>query len=190
MSAPFALDTTYEKVDFSVQYNYVTEYENCTFSNSNFSGLSLDNIKFVDCKFNGCDFSMVTFTNTTISDCVFDSCKMMGTNFSVCSRLGVSMAFKDSIIDYSTFAGLKIPGTQFCNCSAKECDFSQCDLSSAVFDDSNLDLAIFNNTNIRKADFTTANNFMIDPSSNSIKGAKFATTNIMGLLSHLDIIIQ
>jgi uncharacterized protein YjbI with pentapeptide repeats len=76
-----------------------------------------------------------------------------------------------------------MPKTIFISSRLKDTDLAEADLSSAVFTDCDLEGAIFENTNLEKADFQTAINFVIDPESNKIKGAKFTAGGLPGLLT-------
>ncbi len=58
---------------------------------------------------------------------------------------------------------------------------------NAVFDACDLAGAIFINSNLENADFRTASNFIIDPTDNKIKNARFSPNNIEGLLTKFKI---
>jgi uncharacterized protein YjbI with pentapeptide repeats len=68
-------------------------------------------------------------------------------------------------------------------------DFTESDFSEAIFDDCDLAGALFDQTNLSKADFRSAFNFIIHPSINQIKKAKFSQNGLAGLLQGFDISI-
>ena len=52
-----------------------------------------------------------------------------------------------------------------------------------------LDKAIFDRANLEKADFSTSRNYTINPEINRLKKTKFSMPDVVGLLSHLDIVL-
>jgi uncharacterized protein YjbI with pentapeptide repeats len=90
-------------------------------------------------------------------------------------------------MDLCTFYQLRIRKTVFRNCSVKEADFTEADLGAGVFDGCDLQHARFDRTNLEGADFRTAFNYILDPSVNKIKKARFSLAGLPGLLAHYDI---
>jgi len=70
-----------------------------------------------------------------------------------------------------------------------QADFSNSILSAVIFTGSDLKGAIFDGSNLEKADFSQASNYTIDPTQNRMKGARFATNGLSGLLTTHGIII-
>jgi uncharacterized protein YjbI with pentapeptide repeats len=60
-------------------------------------------------------------------------------------------------------------------------------LSQATFNNCDLSRAVFEHSNLEKADLRNAHGYIIDPSINRIKKAKFSMTGVMGLLVKYDI---
>ncbi len=73
------------------------------------------------------------------------------------------------------------------NYSLKECDFTAAQLKKYIFTNSILTDAQFNNTNLMDADFRLSKNYAINPSLNQVKGARFSTDGLMGLLEAFNI---
>ncbi len=185
-----ALDETYEKVGYLQSLSSIEEFDNCSFNNTDFSEVELFDIRFSDCVFKNCDFTMAKFINVSLNGCKFEGCKIVGTNFLSCNKLGLSIEFTDSKIDYSIFIGLPLAHTKFTNCSIIECDFSEAKLSNSEFIDCDLSRSIFHATNLQNANLSTSYNFQINPNTNQIKGAKFSHSNIAGLLTSFGIKIE
>jgi uncharacterized protein YjbI with pentapeptide repeats len=94
------------------------------------------------------------------------------------------------VLNHASFYKLKLKNTRFSHCKLEEVDFSECDLSAAVFDECELTGATFDQTNLEKADFRTAVRYVINPTTNRIKKAKFSLRGVAGLLTQFDIIIE
>ena len=152
----------------------VIDYNNNLFKNTNFSGKDLDSFEFIDCTFLGCDFSMSTFSNTVLTRAKFKNCKLLGVDFSVCSKFAFSVRFEDCVMDYVLFHKNELKKTEFKDCQIKEANFFECNLNSAKFDNCNLSDSVFDQCNLSKADFRLASNYLINPSNNNIKKAKFS----------------
>ena len=134
--------------------------------------------------------SMVKLSKSKVTHVHFVNCKLIGINFNECNDFLFSADFNNCLLDYTSFAGKKIPKIKFTNCSLKESNFSNADLSESIFLNCNLEGTVFNKTILGKVDFTTAYNFTIDPEFNSIKKAKFSRNTIQGLLTKHDIVIE
>lgn len=111
----------------------------------------------------------------------------MGIQFFRCNKFLFDVTFDSCILDYSSFAEMKIPKTPFRKCSLKGVDFSKATLEQAKFDESNLVETIFSSTNLKGVDFSTAHNYIIDPRDNFLKNAKFSRDGLWGLLTNLGI---
>ena len=102
----------------------------------------------------------------------------------------LEMKFEDCELSSSSFLALDLNGTSFKNCNLKKCDFAECNLQKAEFQNCDLDMAIFENTDLQEANLISALNYTIDPDSNKIKGAKFHTQGLEGLLKKYQIVIE
>lgn len=173
---------TFTDVDFTERPIRNWEFYKCRFDRCVFSNNDLSNTTFEDCTFDGCDFTMVTVKNTGFRNAVFTASKLLGINFSVCSKLMFSFKFEKCYLDYSIFFGRNMKKTHFVECSLKEADFSEADLSGCTFVNTDLTLTRFSNTNLEKADFRSASNFSIEPEFNKMKKAKFNLFQLEGLL--------
>ena len=58
----------------------------------------------------------------------------------------------------------------------------EADLTGAVFDDTDLSRATFARTNLTEADFRTAYGFIIDPMTAKLRGARFSSSSLAGLV--------
>lgn len=172
---------TFEKLDFTKEA-LGQEYESCVFSQCNFVGVNLSNIKFSECEFVNCNMSMVKVMETSLRDVQFRDCKLMGIVFGNCSNFLFSVSFEKCILDLSSFHRLKMRKTHFTECSLHEASFVETDLGESVFLDCDFSQALFERAILEKADFRTSYHYIINPETNKIKKAKFAQSGIAGLL--------
>ena len=166
------------------------EYEKCSFKNCDFSNQDFSGFKLIDCTFDSCNLSMIKLDSAAFQDVLFRDSKMLGLRFDTASGFGFSVYFDGCQLNHSSFFRLKLRKTKFKNCQMEGVDFGESDLTDAVFDNSNLLQAIFDNSILEKADFRTAQNISLDPERNKLKKAKFAQSNIAGLLDKYQIVID
>ncbi len=181
---------TINKIDYKQNPLPKGEYENCIFTNCEFSNADLSDNKFVDCSFTGCNLSLATLANTAWRTVAFKDCKMLGLHFEKCQELGFSVSFENCNVSQSSFYRVKLKKTRFVKSQLHEVDFAECDLTGASFDQCDLMLALFENTILEKTDFRTAIHFSIDPSNNRMKKARFSFSGLPGLLSKYDIEVE
>ena len=178
----YSVGESYEKMDYTTLALPKGEYETCRFVHCNFEKADLSSIKFIECEFEGCNISLTKLENTAFDDVLFKDCKMMGLHFEHCKTFNFSVRFENSILNHSSFYGVKMKGTKFSNSKLVETDFTDAMLSGASFDNCDLQDATFENTNLEKVDFRTAINYRLDPELNMLNQAKFSQAGIHGLL--------
>ncbi len=180
----------FDNVDYTEKLLLNREFINCEFANCIFTKANLSNNNFIDCNFKSCNFSLTILQDSGIRNCEFFGCKLLGLDFSKCKRFLFSVNFQDCQLDYSSFLQMKMRKTNFINCSIKEVNFCETDLSMAIFKNCDLANTSFVRTNLEKADFRVAFNYLIDPELNKIKGAKFSTEGLSGLLVKYNIEVE
>jgi fluoroquinolone resistance protein len=173
-----------------IQFEQV-EFIECEFSNCFFVETIFINSTFIRCRFENCDLSMIKIPGCTFSGIQFQSSKLLGIDWTK-AQWGASLiedpfVFDGCVLNYSTFIGLDIKGTQFRNCTCLNVDFREADLSDAVFNGSDLTDSLFSQTNLSKADLSRARNYNLNPQENNIDGAIFSLPEAMSLIYNLDI---
>ena len=108
MEQSYAVNKTFDRVNFEDSPIANGEYENCIFKNCNFSNSNLSGVKFIECQFNECNLSMSKLTGTLFRDVQFKDCKMLGLRFDTCSDFGLSFSFENCTLNHSTFYKKKI----------------------------------------------------------------------------------
>ena len=165
-------------------------YEACIFKGCNFSSLSLSLMVFEDCTFIECNFSELKADQTAFRTCEFQDCKILAAIWDNANSFLLKLNFTNCILDYSTFSGLPLKGSQFVNCSMLEVDFSKADLQECNFTNSQLSRATFNQSDLRKSDFSQSIDFSIDPEINQINNAIFSRDDLGNLLHKHNITIK
>ncbi|MEN9569433.1 MAG: hypothetical protein RL172_664 [Bacteroidota bacterium] len=182
MEKQYFNDQTFDNCTLASITVGVAEFENCCFNNCDFSNASLNHFLLSDCTFNGCNLSSATLIKTAVHNVHFNQCKMMGLHWSQCNPLLFKANFTDCMLQYCSFYGAKLCGTQFTGCTLTEADFTEADCSLANFSGAGLAGALFDNSNLEKANFTYATHYSINPNLNKIKNARFSLQGIAGLL--------
>jgi len=173
---------TFTDINYADKILRKREFVNCEFIKCDFSKSDLSENDFVDCRFVQCNFSMTIINKTGFKDVNFIGCKLLGVDFSKCSKFMFSFRFEHCHINYCTFYGTKLRKTKFTDCALKETDFEEADLTAAIFHNCDLSGATFVRSILEKTDFRTAKNFGLDPEINRMKQAKFSNSGLSGLL--------
>ena len=162
------------------------EVEDTCFKGLVLDGISLAGSKILDCEFRECSLSSLDLRDAVIQ-ASFVSSKVQGINFFVAKRSLLTLAFKNCLIRYSSFAELVLPEIHFDNCTLEHVDFADAKLIGARFSNSTLADCTFKNTDLSKADFRTAKGYDIDPVLNKIAKARFDLPEAVSLLSRFNI---
>jgi fluoroquinolone resistance protein len=173
---------TISKINYSERAPEQKQYEGVEFAACNFSNANLSSCKFIDCVFTDCDLSMAQLRQSSFQDVVFRSSKLLGLQFDKCSAFALSFRFEKCAMDHVVFYKVKMPGTHFQNCKIREADFTEALADKVCFDHCDLQSTVFERSSLINADFRTAYNFGLDPELNKVKGARFSTDGLVGLL--------
>lgn len=165
------------------------EFYYCQFKNIERQKIDLSDFEFVGCQFENCDLSMAKVEGTLLSDIQFTNCRMMGIDYSGCSKYMFAVSFINCNLNYSFFQKNDLTRTQFRGCQIREAQFNNSDLKSVNFIKCDLLDTAFDRCNLEQSDFTSALNYAFIPSENRVKGAKFSNPEVLGLLQHLTITI-
>jgi len=166
------------------------DFVNCAFKNCSFAGQDLSKFNFESCEFIGCDLTMCKMENTAYSEVVFNDCKLQGVEFGKCSKYVFSVTFEKCVLNYAVFLKNNLKKLRFVHCSIREAFFAECDLTQALFDNCDFEMTSFERCNLSGCDFRTSWNYIIIPSQNKLKKAKFAYPGVLGLLADLDIVVE
>lgn len=192
--APEYFDQTFDKVHLEPGEIISGKYADCVFSQCSFETAILNNCRFSNCLFQECNLNLVKLPGSSFPATRFEKSKFMGVDWTQAtwstSGFESIVRFNECVISHSTFIGLELKRIRITNCIANEVDFRDADLSNADFSGTDLSRSIFGNTNLTEADLSQARNYMIDPSNNSLKQAKFSMPEAMALLYSMDIVLK
>jgi len=156
--------------------------EDCRFERCELDGLDLSEKKFEECTFHDCYFKANNLTKTAFQNVTFEKCKLTGLDFEPCSSMLLDMTFVDSTLSICSFRGVGLKDMKCRVSEFDECDFSEADLQGVIFDRCSLKRSTFDQSDLKKADFREATDFDINPEWNKMKGARFSSSNLIGLL--------
>lgn len=166
------------------------EYEQCIFSKIDMAGKNITKYVFIDCEFIDCDLSNANLSGTAFRNVQFKNCKLLGLRFDSCDPFLFEVHFYSCQLDHASFHKCSMKEATFENSSARNVDFTSAILSGARFRDTNLEGAAFENTDLSESDLSGAVNFIILPSINNIKNARFSLEGLPGLLTEYNIKID
>jgi fluoroquinolone resistance protein len=192
MSTPASLDyydQVFEKINTLPIATKQTQFEDCTFKNSDLSEANFQGSNFIKCTFVNCNLSMVKFAQIGLDNIQFTDCKMVGVDFSNAKDFLFGINFSNCILDYAAFMKKKNRKAKFENCSLKGADFTEADLTDTKFINCDFDRAIFMHSTLNGANFSSSFNYTIDPERNTLRKAKFAQSGLAGLLTNYGIIV-
>ncbi len=158
-------------------------YDSCRFFGCDFSGCHLSNQNFVECVFEDCNLSNSYIKSSSFKDVRFVGCKIMGVLWGEANPFLLQLKFDKCQLSMCSFYGLSLKGIDFNGSTLREVDFTGADLTSASFTDCDLANAHFERSILEKADFRNAENIVIDPEINRMKGALFGRDQLAGLLA-------
>ena len=169
------------------------EFEDCHFRRCRFPSSTFRSCAFVNCDFEGCDLSLLKVPASRVTDARFTDCKLIGVDWCEASSLTgltTSMRFLRCVLSYGFFVKLDLTGAQVVECEARETDFTGATLQRASFAGSHLEGAKFLETDLREADFTGSTGYVIDPTRNKVKKARFALPEAIGLLKAFGVVVK
>ena len=166
------------------------EFDNCTFSECDFTGANLRGSTFDEVLFDNCNLSRVRVDECGFRTVHFRDCKIAGVNFTSINQFLVEWKFERSILEFCDFSGGKFPGSIFLNSIVRECEFVESDLSEGIFSHTDLIRSRFHRTNLTEADFREARNYTIDPRENILTGARFSQPEVFALLDFFGVEIE
>jgi len=166
------------------------EYEACVIKDFDINGINLSGYVFIDCVFEGCNLSLCKLSQTAFRNVQFNGCKLLGLRWEDCHTFLFSVNFEKSNLDMGNFYGMKLKKTNFKECSIREVDFTDADLSDSLFEACDFTNAVFDQSNLSNSDFSTSNQYVINPSNNIMKNAKFSWPAAKGLLLEFGIKVE
>jgi len=182
-------DEILNKTDFH-SANLDDEYDNCTFHGCNFSEIDLTGISFLECEFYECNFTLASLKQSAFKDVIFEKCKMLGLKFNELNPFLLQMHFKECHLQETSFYQLNLKSSTFKSCKLQGADFTESNLEGSLLQDCDLSDCNFERTVLKYANLIGSYNFNIDPENNQIRGARFSSDALPGLLLKYQIYID
>lgn len=159
------------------------EFERCRFVNCNFTASQFIDCYFDACIFKNCNLSTARMNGCTFREVIVDGSKLIGILWYESKKRGfpLSITFKDSFLDYSSFFEMDLRKCFFDNVTAVEVDFSGADLSKVRLSKVRLSGAVFSHTNLKGTDFSQATDYLFNLAENQVKGASFSMPEALNL---------
>ncbi|QNJ99845.1 pentapeptide repeat-containing protein [Dyella telluris] len=187
-------DETFEDADFTGATLDGIRFHECSFRRCNFSEATLARCRFSDCDFTDCNLSLTRLTGSLFDAVHFTDCKMVGINWTQAHwprvRLAKALAFHRCVLNDSSFFGLDLRECELVECRARDVDFTDANCEQADFSSTDLFESVFARTRLAGANFIDAQNYRIDIFTNDIKRARFSLPEAVALLDSLDIELQ
>ena len=190
-------DQVFHEVDLTEGTVADVSFSGCRFEEVTLTSTQLLRCTFQSCVFENCDLSMASVKGCVFRGVTFQRCRLVGVNFAVAEwpkadqpRLHHPVDFAGCALNYANFYGVALGDIMMKDCVAHEADFTQANLKGATLSGTDFERSIFYETDLSKADLRGARNYLISPSENTIKKAKFALPEAMGLLYSMDIEID
>src|SRR5690348_14647775 len=124
MERTYVAEKDFNKVDFTTQPLNIGDYEECKFTNCNFSNTDLSQLHFSDCVFTGSNLAMAKLNRTAFQNCKFLDCKLTGLHFEVCNPMLFSVSFEKCDLNLCSFYKMKMPKTNFASSRLKDTDLA------------------------------------------------------------------
>ena len=171
-----------------------TEYQDCVFKACRWQGVHLENCSFLGCTFDHCQFSDIHFTFCKMRDAWLEGCAFRGIGWGALQgRGGLGQPIGKAIncsFRYNQFVGMALGGFDFSRNQFSECLFDDCKLAEADFNGAGLGRTAFTRCDLQNADFRAAQEYLIDPNQNKLKGARFSFPDVVTLLDGLGLRIE
>ncbi len=184
---------TFKSLDLEDNELVGYEFVDCIFEEITFEDSLFRNSKFIDCQFIDCRFSNLVIKNSSMKDSSFKACHLIGINWNKLLGGGYSLPIEsidNCKLVYNNFMDIDFYKFDFSDNNIKSSFFADCDLSESSFFQCELDATEFFKCDLRGANFKEANGYIIDTSTNEVKGAKFSYPDVMNLLANLEIVID
>ena len=99
----------------------------------------------------------------------------------------LEMIFLSCNLNYASFYQVNLKNTDFSESTIQEADFTEANLAGSVFNNCDLQNAVFDRTNLMGANLATASNYLINPTNNVVKNARFSYPGMVGLLASFNV---
>lgn len=182
MDSDFYNKTIEHKSSLKKGLHTETIIKNCRFSESDWRGL-----RFQSCLFLNCSLEFINMDGTGLMDAQFRECKLTGIDFNKCQSILFDISFDKCRLLSCNFSGLPMTGSVWKHSRFEECFFNESILKKSEFSESSFYKSEFFHCDLSGSDFSEARDYLINPTHNTIKKAKFSYPHVLGLLEAFEI---
>lgn len=152
--------------------------------------LRLTGLRFEDCTFRDCDFNGATLGETAFQDCTFEECKLSGLRWDEVRALNFACTWRRCNLSFGVFTGRDLTHCTFKDCKMEEVDLERTVCDGLAFDGCELSGAQWSGASCLKSDFRASQGLTLDPTQVRLRGARFTTENLRGLVAHHGITVD
>lgn len=188
-SGDILLGEVYENLQAPEEQWRALEFEDCSFRGGDLSGARWTELTFLDTRFEGVDLSNLVLRGCRFRGCSFQDCKLLGVDWTQGNGLE-GLCFRGCRLDYGNFAHQDLSRGEWVDCSAREthlvgADLSHCDCSGTSFLGST-----FSGTDLSHTDLRSAQDYVVDPRTNTLAKTRVSLPEAVSLLRGLDILLE
>ncbi|PQO25575.1 hypothetical protein C5Y96_24905 [Blastopirellula marina] len=183
-------DVTFTGLDLSGAQLRNKEFSNCRWESCHFFETELVECNFEDCFWKSCNLSVTVLKGAGFVDCRFYGSKLLGVNWAAGTRMPFRVSFENSDLSNSSFARMRLTKIQMKRCRLREADFSHTKMPYADLSGCDLKDARFFGTDLSNANLRNAEAYCIDPTQNTLKGARFSLPEALSLLQPFQVVVD
>jgi fluoroquinolone resistance protein len=170
-----------------------TRFRDCVFEECDLREARLHDCDLIDTDLLGCDLGLLDVKGSRFGGVTLEACHVVGVMWSrayTSPERRLEVDFKDSVLNFSTFAELDLRKRRFEGCTVNEALFDACDLRDASFRHSDLTGTQFRGCDLRGADLRTARHYAIVTGDNRVAGLRASLPEAVGLLAGMGIELE
>jgi uncharacterized protein YjbI with pentapeptide repeats len=171
-----------------------SEFNDCTFLDSDLNHASVDASRFLDCRFERCDLSLWKPVDSVFGGCRFEDSRMLGIDWTPAAWPRVALhdpnRFVRCDLSMGTFNDLDLGAVEFWECRLRETSFRFARLSGSRFDGSDCLGCDFHGSDLTGARLVGVLGLTVDPSSTKLAGATVDAATGVNILESLGLILE
>jgi uncharacterized protein YjbI with pentapeptide repeats len=165
------------------------ELQRCTFRRCKLPESRWARAKLEDCVFEHCDLTRMAPQELGLRGVTFKDTKLMGVDWTDTGP-HPNVTFEGCDLRYASFVKMRLRGTKFLRCMAREANFLEVDLTEADFTDTDLSDSTIKGCTLIKANLAHAVGLRLDPQLNKVKGARLSLEAAVLLVQSFGIVVE
>ena len=165
------------------------EFQRCVFRRCKLPESRWARSKLEDCRFEDCDLTRMLPQELGLRGVVFQNTRLMGVDWTDLAPFP-NVAFERCDLRYASFVKLRLRGTRFLGCLAREANFLEVDLTEADFTDTDLTGSTIRGCTLARTNFSRAAGVLFDPQHNKVKGARIGIDTAVLMVQSLGMVVE